>query len=589
MEEIDALVGEHDLDPSLLSAVLQKLDRIKPTHAADLMRRASDSHGRQRGSARVAEMLKLFGRLCANEATLSCGITTLTRRGSSSLFGAFGRKTLGEQYGAVLAGLTGCVGEIEAEQAVLRRSQAVVSGAKCVPMLRAAAALARARIDLAALYDELSGAFASGVPPRAESVGAVAGKARPAAERLQACRSQLPRLAEEIGRELGLLETLLRLHSCLGRAEVLEATLLVHGAQQELRSWREQSVRRAIAELGASPLARDAQGEAVGLCQHCINLHTSMEMFQLNLDGAYGDRTEGRVVEYQRSIGLVADGIVGPSTWQALVRRLCMGWPRPSWASFHPDAAAAATAAAVAAQQSGQGEGGSRGSWAAGERHIGLGPFLPKAAVLLHDLWLALAEKAMLYFGAAAERAPLGAEPAAHSRLEMLLQQLCGGGASSPLGEHHAFACCLVLNAKAAGGQLPAAEGAYSRFRCSQAQEDEVGGLGQWPLVSWFPRTAVVKSQLPRHLPNIVSFLMGRASSPEAHYSCGSQFDRHGQCGDSSQPGASYWLVGVEPCMTLVVLFPGEVIGSGVQTLVMGLARQLWLLPEMAQVHSLVS
>ena len=41
--------------------------------------------------------------------------------------------------------------------------------------------------------------------------------------------------------------------------------------------------------------------------------------------------------------------------------------------------------------------------------------------------------------------------------------------------------------------------------------------------------------------------------------------------------------------MTLVVLFPGEVIGSGVQTLVMGLARQLWLLPEMAQVHSLVS
>ena len=68
--------------------------------------------------------------------------------------------------------------------------------------------------------------------------------------------------------------------------------------------------------------------------------------------------------------------------------------------------------------------------------------------------------------------------------------------------------------------------------------------------MSWFPRTAVVKSQLPRHLPNIVSFLMGRASSPEAHYSCGSQFDRHGQCGDSSQPGASYWLVGVEAFMT---------------------------------------
>ena len=126
-----------------------------------------------------------------------------------------------------------------------------------------------------------------------------------------------------------------------------------------------------------------------------------------------------------------------------------------------------------------------------------------------------------------------------------------------------AFACCLVLNAKAAGGQRAAADGAYPRFRCSQGQDDEVGGLGQWPLVSWFPRTAVVKSQLPRHLPNIVSFLMGRASSPEAHYSCGSQFDRHGQCGDSSQPGASYWLVGVEPCMTLVVLFPGEVIGNG--------------------------
>jgi peptidoglycan hydrolase-like protein with peptidoglycan-binding domain len=40
----------------------------------------------------------------------------------------------------------------------------------------------------------------------------------------------------------------------------------------------------------------------------------------LKTDGAFGQKTEGAVKTFQRDKGLVADGVVGPKTWERLLK-----------------------------------------------------------------------------------------------------------------------------------------------------------------------------------------------------------------------------------------------------------------------------
>jgi peptidoglycan hydrolase-like protein with peptidoglycan-binding domain len=37
------------------------------------------------------------------------------------------------------------------------------------------------------------------------------------------------------------------------------------------------------------------------------------------VDGVFGARTVSVVLGFQRALGIIADGIVGPATWRALV------------------------------------------------------------------------------------------------------------------------------------------------------------------------------------------------------------------------------------------------------------------------------
>lgn len=62
-------------------------------------------------------------------------------------------------------------------------------------------------------------------------------------------------------------------------------------------------------------LQRGSQGPQVKQLQERLN-----EIYeeQLKVDGIFGEHTDDMVIDFQRSNGLKADGIVGPLTWQEL-------------------------------------------------------------------------------------------------------------------------------------------------------------------------------------------------------------------------------------------------------------------------------
>jgi len=61
-------------------------------------------------------------------------------------------------------------------------------------------------------------------------------------------------------------------------------------------------------------LKRDARGDDVRRLQRAL----SAAGFAVTADGAFGPNTEGVVKRFQQSCGLVADGVVGPRTWDVL-------------------------------------------------------------------------------------------------------------------------------------------------------------------------------------------------------------------------------------------------------------------------------
>ena len=71
----------------------------------------------------------------------------------------------------------------------------------------------------------------------------------------------------------------------------------------------------APAPVTWTTVRRGANGFRVRAIQHLLRQHG----LSLTVDGSFGPTTQSRVVSFQRSKGLVADGIVGPRTWSALV------------------------------------------------------------------------------------------------------------------------------------------------------------------------------------------------------------------------------------------------------------------------------
>jgi peptidoglycan hydrolase-like protein with peptidoglycan-binding domain len=58
-------------------------------------------------------------------------------------------------------------------------------------------------------------------------------------------------------------------------------------------------------------------GEFVKAAQNELDRHG----YSLVIDGIFGDKTDGAVRQFQRSVGLGVDGVVGPNTWREMITR----------------------------------------------------------------------------------------------------------------------------------------------------------------------------------------------------------------------------------------------------------------------------
>jgi len=76
-----------------------------------------------------------------------------------------------------------------------------------------------------------------------------------------------------------------------------------------------QSITNVQAQHSFPTLSPGSKGEDVKLLQEILNSYG----YSLKVDGDFGSSTEAAVKKFQKSRGLVADGIVGPKTWNALL------------------------------------------------------------------------------------------------------------------------------------------------------------------------------------------------------------------------------------------------------------------------------
>jgi hypothetical protein len=69
-------------------------------------------------------------------------------------------------------------------------------------------------------------------------------------------------------------------------------------------------------------LSLGCRGSEVSRAQHYLNAAPPSSLDGLAVDGIFGLLTKGRVIEFQRSRGLIADGVIGPHTAPALALTL---------------------------------------------------------------------------------------------------------------------------------------------------------------------------------------------------------------------------------------------------------------------------
>lgn len=81
------------------------------------------------------------------------------------------------------------------------------------------------------------------------------------------------------------------------------------------KTWASMMASAANLHWGVTTVRRGSRTQSVVFLQRAL---VARQRRSLETDGVFGGTTESRVKEFQRSCGLVADGVVGFRTWAAL-------------------------------------------------------------------------------------------------------------------------------------------------------------------------------------------------------------------------------------------------------------------------------
>lgn len=102
-----------------------------------------------------------------------------------------------------------------------------------------------------------------------------------------------------------------------------DCTLAVDGIVGE-QTWRYLEEITLFSQTERSTLHRSSTGSEVKYLQARLNEYYRKAKFsqaygsKIQVDGNFGAQTEDRVKQFQTDVGLMADGIVGDRTWNAL-------------------------------------------------------------------------------------------------------------------------------------------------------------------------------------------------------------------------------------------------------------------------------
>eukprot|EP01047_Picozoa_sp_COSAG01_P001637 COSAG01_NODE_38_length_33931_cov_75.163632_14_plen_675_part_00 len=440
----------------------------------------------------------------------------------------------------------------------------------CAPMVRAVTALVATRVDQLNLYSRLTWAFVrGGTPPPAAFIDAIAATAHAASHLLvEESRGFLPSTAVMVQCEMELLCRLLQLHAAVGRCAKLEGAMLAGSCRVMLREWRQAALRckRAFPAAVAAPVPAssgrrrpngdgDDREDAATIAWGSLWASAGTSQRQ---SAEKGDDDGAAVVG-----GSHRRGPHEPPTarwlhqlWVALCHKLALYLGVQEIRGPTPALAVSAFEEAI------------------GRLLAIRGPTGVFAVCFILD-----ARKARQTVRARGEPSDEDGDGGRGAQAAEVGAEQASLVTDADVGSWHRFRCMAPATATDGGD-----DGGGSSSRSSSQQSrgeqsgDPTGGMGQWPVVGGFPRSGPVQAALEWHRPNIVSLLMERkrrltdeeGSDRSQCYTLECHAEprlpcepphvrqqRKGPTSTSAAEGCTYWLVGVEEAVTLVVISRG--------------------------------
>lgn len=109
--------------------------------------------------------------------------------------------------------------------------------------------------------------------------------------------------------------------------ETVECSNGVQYSKTRNKKWTHWAIPACVREGGDEPmpetkptLRRGSKGSYVTLAQSEL-FNKGYDLGKSGIDGDFGKATEAAVKAFQKDVGLTADGIIGPKTWEALDRQ----------------------------------------------------------------------------------------------------------------------------------------------------------------------------------------------------------------------------------------------------------------------------